>query len=287
MEYTLEFYKNILDNISDGIYFVDLEKKITYWNKGAEKITGFNSEEVLGSKCSDNILNHISGCGENMCKGGCPLQYTLNDGFEREAEVYLSHKSGARLPVRLKTTPIYDKDKNMIGAVEIFSDNSSAISAYEMADKLRKLAFIDDITNLPNKKYMEIKIENLINELEKHNVVFGMIIAKIENYEELCEKSGIENGHKVLNIIAKTLKAIIAPYYNLGRFEENSFVIVVPNVNETDFNEFKNRLRIIVSNCNLGTIKLTENKDEKINLCFSGGIVKEKNEIADFFTTIA
>jgi PAS domain S-box-containing protein len=275
MEYTSDFYKNLLDNISDGIYFVDLQKNITYWNKGAEKITGFTSEEVIGSKCSNNILNHISGCGEQMCKGDCPLQYTLNDGFEREAEVYLSHKNGARIPVKLKTTPIYDKDENMIGAVEIFSDNSSAVGAYEMADRLRKFAFVDEITGLPNKKYMQIKIENLINELEKHNVVFGMIIVNIENYKELHEKS----------VIAKTLNAIITPYHILGRFDDNSFVIIVPNVNENDFNEFKNRLSIIVNNCNLGMIKLTEEKNEKINLCFSGGIVKEKNEISDFFLT--
>jgi GGDEF domain-containing protein len=112
-----------------------------------------------------------------------------------------------------------------------------------------------------------------------------MIIVNIENYKELHEKSGIESSHKVLNIIAKTLNAIIAPYHILGRFDDNSFVIIVPNVNENDFNEFKNRLSIIVNNCNLGMIKLTEEKNEKINLCFSGGIVKEKNEISDFFLT--
>ena len=39
-----DFYKNILFNISDGVYFVDTNRKITYWNKSAEAITGFKSD---------------------------------------------------------------------------------------------------------------------------------------------------------------------------------------------------------------------------------------------------
>ena len=43
-------YQNILDSIADGIYFMDTERKITYWNKGAERITGYSCEEVIGSE---------------------------------------------------------------------------------------------------------------------------------------------------------------------------------------------------------------------------------------------
>lgn len=49
------FYKLLVENPFDGVYFVDTENRITFWNKGAERITGYSESEVKGSRCSDNI----------------------------------------------------------------------------------------------------------------------------------------------------------------------------------------------------------------------------------------
>ena len=43
-----DFYKILLENIYDGVYFVDVDRRITFWNRGAERITGFKAEEVVG-----------------------------------------------------------------------------------------------------------------------------------------------------------------------------------------------------------------------------------------------
>ena len=53
------FFKNILDNLYDGVYFVDLDRRITYWNKSAESLTGYKSSEIIGRHCWDNILMHV------------------------------------------------------------------------------------------------------------------------------------------------------------------------------------------------------------------------------------
>ena len=44
-----DLYREIVENMHDGIYFVDRERRITYWNKGAERITGYTAAEVVGS----------------------------------------------------------------------------------------------------------------------------------------------------------------------------------------------------------------------------------------------
>ena len=48
-------FKELLDTLYDGVYFVDRERRILYWNKGAERLTGYSSEEVLGVHCSDHL----------------------------------------------------------------------------------------------------------------------------------------------------------------------------------------------------------------------------------------
>ena len=116
MKKTKTFYEGILDNLYDGIYFVDRTRKITYWNKAAERITGFRRSEVLGAPCHDHILNHINDEGDPLCQSECPLAKCIETGQPTEAEAYLHHKEGYRLPVSIRVTPILDQDGNVIGA---------------------------------------------------------------------------------------------------------------------------------------------------------------------------
>lgn len=68
-----DFYKTILDDLYDGVYFVDKERRITYWNRDAERITGFKDLQVLGKRCADNMLMHVDENGTLLCETACPL----------------------------------------------------------------------------------------------------------------------------------------------------------------------------------------------------------------------
>ena len=46
------FHEKLLDGIFDGVYFVDVERKITYWNRGAERLTGYSAGEAVGRHCT-------------------------------------------------------------------------------------------------------------------------------------------------------------------------------------------------------------------------------------------
>ena len=101
-------YKTIINNIYDGLYLVDRTRKITFWNSAAERITGFSSAEVVGRRCLDNILVHVDGQGCELCKNACPLAATMKDGVAREADIFLQHKSGYRVPITVRVTPLKD-----------------------------------------------------------------------------------------------------------------------------------------------------------------------------------
>jgi PAS domain S-box-containing protein len=83
-----ETYAKIVENLYDGLYFVDRNRTITYWNKAAERISGFSSDEVIGKSCAEHILNHVDDEGYVLCTGICPLAATIVDGKFRETEVY-------------------------------------------------------------------------------------------------------------------------------------------------------------------------------------------------------
>ncbi|MBP9826841.1 MAG: PAS domain S-box protein, partial [Thermoanaerobaculia bacterium] len=82
----------ILDHLYDGLYVVDQERTIVYWNPAAARLTGYTSEQMVGRHCFDNLLNHVDAAGCSLCQGRCPLVATMGDGDAREALVYLRHQ---------------------------------------------------------------------------------------------------------------------------------------------------------------------------------------------------
>ena len=62
-------------------------------NKAAERISGFTADEFVGKSCSENILTHVDGEGNNFCQGMCPLVRSIADVESTEAEFYLHHRT--------------------------------------------------------------------------------------------------------------------------------------------------------------------------------------------------
>ena len=56
-------FEKIVEDLHDGLYFVNKDRVITYWNKAAEHISGFSADEVIGKSCSDNVLTHVDNDG--------------------------------------------------------------------------------------------------------------------------------------------------------------------------------------------------------------------------------
>lgn len=117
--------KSILDNLHEGAYILDNNKVITYWNKGAERITGYTFNDVAGKCCKDNILMHLNGQGENLCNGHCPVSKTLLTGLIQTSDVYLLHKEGYRVPVSISVIPVRNSAGYITSAIQFFVDNSS------------------------------------------------------------------------------------------------------------------------------------------------------------------
>ena len=112
----------MLDTIFDGVYIVDRQRRILFWNHGAEEITEFPAAEVTGRRCADNILNHIDEDGRPLCRQGCPLTESLRTGIHVRRKVFPRMKSGIRLPVLTHVAPIHDAAAKIIGAIEVFRD---------------------------------------------------------------------------------------------------------------------------------------------------------------------
>ena len=177
-------YKIILDQIFDGVYIVDRERRIIYWNDGAKRISGFKSEEVVGRYCHDNILNHVDEFGINLCLNGCPLHQTLADGHVREIMVYLQHKRGHRIPVKIRSFPLYE-DGEIVASVEIFTESfERSIKPKSMLVGAFKDTVKDELTGLPNRRMIDHYLNSKMNDYRDLGIPFGVVMIDIDSFEE-------------------------------------------------------------------------------------------------------
>jgi diguanylate cyclase (GGDEF)-like protein/PAS domain S-box-containing protein len=242
-----DFYATLLDNLYDGVYFVDRDRQITLWNKAAEKITGFTRGEVLGKRCADNLLRHVDHRGNSLCEGACPLSYTLLDGQPRSASVFLHHKDGHRLPVAIGVAPITDHQQKIIGAVEIFRDNSAAVAALEHLKELEDLAYLDELTKIANRTYLENFIVGKFNEFRRLGWSFGVIFIDVDQFKQVNDTFGHQTGDLVLKMVSQTLLKNCRSFDLVGRWGGEEFLCVISKLKDPDqITIIAERLRALV-----------------------------------------
>ncbi|MBU1039846.1 MAG: GGDEF domain-containing protein [Proteobacteria bacterium] len=241
-----DFYKDLLDNLYDGVYFVDSTLTITYWNKGAERISGFSAAEVMARRCADNLLMHVDDAGVQLCVCGCPLAGTLADGQMREAEVYLHHKDGHRVPVSVRVTPLRDDAGRIIGAVEIFTDSSVKREIMSEINELKNLTLVDPLTGLGNRRAAAIDFEHKSKALRHYKTPFGMLFVDIDNFKEVNDTYGHEIGDRILDMVGKTLTGALRGKDKVNRWGGEEFVALVTNVDAKMFHAIAERMRRLV-----------------------------------------
>ncbi|MHC1698916.1 MAG: diguanylate cyclase [Geobacteraceae bacterium] len=246
MEKNDEFYKSLLDNLYDGVYFLDRERSIHYWNKGAERITGYARSEVEGSQCWNNILMHVDSEGKSLCDGRCPARNTMESGMPAEAEVFLHHKNGHRIPVSVKVTPIHDAAGAVIGAVEIFRDNSEKLASLSLIEELEEKAFQDALTSLPNRRYLDRFLMAKLDETSRYDWKFGLIFLDIDHFKTINDTYGHDVGDEALKVLARTLIHSSRSFDIVGRWGGEEFVIAVVNVDPEKLLQIAERYRRMI-----------------------------------------
>jgi diguanylate cyclase (GGDEF)-like protein/PAS domain S-box-containing protein len=228
---TESFYRRILDSLADGVYFVDKARRITYWNHAAETISGYAARDVIGRSCADNLLVHTNSEGCGLCTSGCPLQFTILDGATREAEAYMKHRNGHRVPVSIRLAAMADDRGEIIGGVEVFSDNSSKLAALEKASEMEALALIDPLTLVGNRRYTERSLREQWAVFDRDGESFGVLLLDLDHFKHVNDTYGHDAGDAVLQAAARTIVNNLRSFDFLGRWGGEEFVAILPKAN--------------------------------------------------------
>lgn len=255
----------VADTLHDGLYATDRDRRIVYWNRAAERITGFTAAEVMGRCCADNVLMHVDAEGRSLCLGGCPLSATMQDGRPREVHVMLHHKLGHRVPVIVRAQPIVAPGGIVVGAIEVFADHTSHEVVSARIEHLEALALIDPLTQVANRRYLASELASHLAMQQRTGMPFGVAFFDIDGFKRFNDQHGHEAGDQALQTVARTMTAAIRPHDIVGRWGGEEFLAILTDVDAGALRTLAERL------CRLVGSSRVHVGDTALALTVSGG----------------
>jgi PAS domain S-box-containing protein len=217
----------ILDHFDEGVYMVDRDRRIVYWNRAAEEITGYRQHEVVGCCCAAGLLMHADEDGTVLCTGSCPLEQVMEDGVSSERTLTLKHKDGFRLPVRVRAMAIRDAAAGCAGAVEVFSPATP--SGYETFGNLRAHGCLDEETGAAARPWGELWAEQRIAEMERFGMPLGWLSVELNDVQRTESGCGHGAVTAALATLARTLQSNLSPADVLTRWDRAAFRVSLHN----------------------------------------------------------
>ena len=130
----------IINAVADGVVTFDENGIITSFNAGAQQITGWSEEEVVGRPCDEMFFGADSVVA-------CPIMVKDPDGQPCtviDQDGYVVDKDGFNIPISVSITPMLDAEKKPIGCVQTFRDNTQALQNKLILDSIADGVFTVD-----------------------------------------------------------------------------------------------------------------------------------------------
>lgn len=212
---------NILNQIMlkktrNGIVITDENGITTEFNEFAEKISNNSRESVIGRNICDSPLT-----GEYFRK-------VLHEGkiFNNE-EIKFKDDNGTQIVCLFDAQPIFEEDK-MVGAFGQFRDISNR---YNMQERYNYLAYHDDLTQLPNRRYIQNAMESVMKDINSgQNRRLALLFIDLDRFKIINDNFGHSYGDELLHKVSERLTSSLGENDTLARMGGDEFIFLL-----TDF----------------------------------------------------
>ncbi len=217
-------YRSVLQNLPIGIYVLDKEQHVRFWNRGAEQITGYLAHEVMGQICREP-LPHCDPQGRILSGEHCPVTTTFRDGRALQNHVFTLHKRGHRLGVQVRTLPLLD-DSGLIVGVAVAFEEATAISIPQSSGGLM-YGCLDPHTGIPTQRLTRAVLSESLAGLEDAHGGVGVLRIRILGLKEFSAKFGADSILPFLRISAQTIRHSLSAEDFLGRWGNDEFLALL------------------------------------------------------------
>lgn len=247
----------------DAVVVTDLQGIITDWNTASEALYGYSREEAIGQPVnilhvpedSDHITSEVISAVEKFGKW--------------TGEIRMLHKNGDIGWIESMCVPIYDSNKQVVGALGVNRDITDRIKNIQ---RLEHLAHYDQLTKIPNRYLLLDRVEHLIAQSERNKSCFALLYIDLDKFKTINDTKGHAFGDQVLLEIASRLKQSVRNSDTVARIGGDEFIVLLENIsNKKDVSTMVDNLTKIFS-------KEIIINDEKCDISCSIGVATYPGE---------
>ena len=257
---------DMIDGLGEAVYLVDRTRTILFWNKACERLTGYEPADVVGHRCFEDILRHIDEQGRRLCVTLCPLAGAIADGSPRRCHVWLHHRKGHRLPVDVFVQPARDADGAIIGAIETFSDASALVAVRKRLLEMERLAMVDQLTEIPNRRYLEMALSSRLAEILRYGRPMSVAVLDLDHFKAINDTFGHQTGDATLKMLATVLAANARADEVVARLGGDEFVVLLQSADPSGAAAACRRLLMLVANSEI------DDGDRRVSVTASIGV---------------
>ncbi len=217
-----KLFRHLVEDLPVGIYIVDRDRTIRFWNHGLERITGYLSHEVVGHVLEDAV-QICDRRGNQLIGEYCPVTMTLNLRKSQQCTAFSLHKNGHRTAVRIRTRPIMEYGDNIGGATVLVEE---AFASRELSES-PMYGCLDPTTGIPSRSLTRAVLNECIAGLETTRHSFGLVCVQILGLDEFRAKHGPQSVVPFLRTAAHTLRHSLGEENFLGCWEDHQFLAVL------------------------------------------------------------
>jgi len=220
-----KLFRHVVEDLPVGIYLVDRERRIRFWNHGAENITGYLAHEVVGHVLED-VVQACDRQGNSFTAEQRPVTVTLAERQPQLCTAFFLHKSGHRVPVNARTLPIAEHGGAIEGVTVLFEE---VFANREESSGPAMYGCLDATTRIPSRRLTQALLNECMAGMEESHAGFGLVRIRVLGLEEFRAKHGPQSVVPFLRTAARTLRHSLDTENFLGCWGENEFLAVLPS----------------------------------------------------------
>jgi len=200
-----QLHRIVLEALPTAIWAVNREGKVLLWTAGAEQMTGYFRQEVLGRPFPDNLHHESEQEGPARAAQFTPLLETLREGRPTLASLSLRTKSGHLLPVRLQTVVLRDDSGTVIGAAELCEAVHKVAISERRQNRLSGYGCLDSVTGL-NHSLIQARLKASLDIHALFPIPFCVLCLSTDNLQHIRERYGQAAVDAALRMVAQTVE---------------------------------------------------------------------------------
>ena len=223
-------YRAIIEQAQDGLLIADARTgEIVDANPAVQQQLGFTLDELRGR----SILSVLRGPNDSQD----PVIATLaRVEPSRGIELVQWLKDGRQMDVEVSCVPIESRDRRLVSYLmrDLSERKKAQTQLIANQQRLDKLANHDTLTGLPNRLFLQAHLPEAIARCQETGTMLAVLFLDLDRFKHINDSRGHEVGDKLLQEIAKRVRAAVRPADIVVRMGGDEFVVVLNKVNAPD-----------------------------------------------------